>query len=185
MPLVKTQAEGINLADTFAFTGTVSGAGGISNLQFWRINSNVQSTTSPTVLTNWTDSHNTNEFKRIGTAWSVSSGVFTPSTTGVYQITFVAEMYNSAETRYFQIDFNYSTNSGSNYTAITMYGFLPFVGSNNTYGEFTFPRYFNIADASVFRFRVKYSAANTSQYIRGGADNSISHLSIIRLADAQ
>lgn len=27
MPLVKTQAEGINLADTFAFTGTVSGVG--------------------------------------------------------------------------------------------------------------------------------------------------------------
>jgi len=27
MPLTKTQAEGINLADTFAFTGTVSGAG--------------------------------------------------------------------------------------------------------------------------------------------------------------
>ena len=28
MPLTKTQAEGINLADTFAFTGTVSGVGG-------------------------------------------------------------------------------------------------------------------------------------------------------------
>ena len=27
MPLTKTQAEGINLADTFAFTGTVSGSG--------------------------------------------------------------------------------------------------------------------------------------------------------------
>ena len=27
MPLVKTQAEGINLADTFAFTGTITGAG--------------------------------------------------------------------------------------------------------------------------------------------------------------
>ena len=33
MPLVKTQAEGINLADTFAFTGTVSGAGGGKLLQ--------------------------------------------------------------------------------------------------------------------------------------------------------
>ena len=33
MPLVKTQAEGINLADTFAFTGTVSGAGGGKVLQ--------------------------------------------------------------------------------------------------------------------------------------------------------
>ena len=29
MPLVKTQAEGINLADTFAFSGTVSGVGTI------------------------------------------------------------------------------------------------------------------------------------------------------------
>ena len=28
MPLTKTQADGINLADTFAFTGTVTGAGG-------------------------------------------------------------------------------------------------------------------------------------------------------------
>jgi hypothetical protein len=28
MALTKTQADGINLADTFAFTGTVSGAGG-------------------------------------------------------------------------------------------------------------------------------------------------------------
>tara|TARA_B100000900_G_C20493164_1_gene680437 strand:+ start:33 stop:653 length:621 start_codon:yes stop_codon:yes gene_type:complete len=32
MPLVKTQAEGINLADTFAFSGTVSGAGGSRTL---------------------------------------------------------------------------------------------------------------------------------------------------------
>ena len=32
MPLVKTQAEGINLADTFAFTGTVSGAGTLVKL---------------------------------------------------------------------------------------------------------------------------------------------------------
>jgi hypothetical protein len=33
MPLVKTQAEGINLADTFAFTGTVSGAGDSTHVE--------------------------------------------------------------------------------------------------------------------------------------------------------
>ena len=33
MPLIKLQAEGLNLADTFAFTGTVSGAGGGKVLQ--------------------------------------------------------------------------------------------------------------------------------------------------------
>ena len=33
MPLTKVEADGINLADTFAFTGTVSGAGGGKVLQ--------------------------------------------------------------------------------------------------------------------------------------------------------
>jgi len=33
MPLIKLQAEGLNLADTFAFSGTVSGAGGGKVLQ--------------------------------------------------------------------------------------------------------------------------------------------------------
>lgn len=33
MPLTKTQAEGINLADTFAFTGTVTGAGDPATLK--------------------------------------------------------------------------------------------------------------------------------------------------------
>tara|TARA_B100000886_G_C20420154_1_gene491138 strand:+ start:1086 stop:1607 length:522 start_codon:yes stop_codon:yes gene_type:complete len=37
MPLVKTQAEGINLADTFAFSGTVSGAGGGKILKFEKV----------------------------------------------------------------------------------------------------------------------------------------------------
>ena len=32
MPLIKLQAEGLNLADTFAFSGTVSGAGGVFTL---------------------------------------------------------------------------------------------------------------------------------------------------------
>jgi len=31
MALTKTQADGINLADTFAFTGTVTGAGGVNS----------------------------------------------------------------------------------------------------------------------------------------------------------
>ena len=184
MALTKVQAEGINLADTFAFSGDVTGVG-ITNLQIFRVNQQITATTSPTTITDWTDAHNSSGFKRIGTAWSVSSGVFTPSTSGVYQITFVADIYNNADARYIQFDYHFSTNSGSSYTVHTMYAFLPFVGSNNTYAEFTFPRYYNISDASTFRFQVKYSAANTSQFLRGGSDNAISHLSIMRLADAQ
>ena len=175
----------LDLAGNYDFTGTVSGTGGVTNLQIFRINQQVNSTTSPTVLTDWTDSHGTQTFQRIGTAWTVSSGIFTPSTNGLYELMFVADLYNGAAARYIQIDFAFSTNSGGAYTIQTMYAFLPFVGSNNTYGEFTFPRYYNISNASTFRFAVKFSAANTSQYLRGGADNSTSYLLIKRLADAQ
>ena len=36
MAIDKIQAESINLADTFAFTGTVSGAGeGVGNVEAW------------------------------------------------------------------------------------------------------------------------------------------------------
>ena len=77
MPLVKTQAEGINLADTFAFTGTVSGAGGVSNLQIFRVNQQITATTTPTTITDWTDAHNTSGFKRVGTAWTVSCLLYT------------------------------------------------------------------------------------------------------------
>lgn len=44
MPLTKTQAEGINLADTFAFTGTISGAGDLEKVS--------SSTATQTGLTN-------------------------------------------------------------------------------------------------------------------------------------
>ena len=35
MAIIKLQAEGINLADTFAFTGTVTGAGGTTAPYFF------------------------------------------------------------------------------------------------------------------------------------------------------
>ena len=41
MALTKVQAEGVNLADTFAFTGTVSGAGGLVKLASTTISSAV------------------------------------------------------------------------------------------------------------------------------------------------
>ena len=48
MPLTKLQAEGLNLADTFAFTGTVSGAGGGKILQVVSATDSTQRTTTST-----------------------------------------------------------------------------------------------------------------------------------------
>ena len=42
MAIDKIQSESINLADNFAFTGTVSGAGGITMADGYRQNSDVK-----------------------------------------------------------------------------------------------------------------------------------------------
>ena len=88
MPLIKLQSEGLNLADNFAFTGTVSGAGGGKILQ-------VQNTTSSTQRTT-----QSNSFVDSGLAVSI-----TPSAT-TSKILILFSSYGYADT----------TGVGSNYT---------------------------------------------------------------------
>tara|TARA_R100000231_G_C5277804_1_gene150683 strand:- start:44 stop:559 length:516 start_codon:yes stop_codon:yes gene_type:complete len=51
MALTKVQAGGINLADTFAFTGTVSGAGKVLQIQFNRNTTAVAASDTTTFMT--------------------------------------------------------------------------------------------------------------------------------------
>ncbi|ADD94232.1 hypothetical protein, partial [uncultured phage MedDCM-OCT-S04-C136] len=77
MAIDKIQSESINLADTFAFTGTVTGAGGITLADQWHITASLDAGNSntDTVITNWTQD-GYGEDGRIGTM-SESSGIFT------------------------------------------------------------------------------------------------------------
>jgi hypothetical protein len=77
----KIQSESINLADTFTFTGTVTGAGGITMVDQFKLTSDH----SNGVITALARCANT-AFGRIGTGMSVSSGVFTFPSTGIYLV---------------------------------------------------------------------------------------------------
>ena len=94
MAIIKLQAEGLNLADTFAFTGTVTGAGE-SNTPFFFSSSvsssQAVSTASFTTLTNW----NTPTKSTQGT---FSSGVYTPGIAGKYFIYTMVDFGNMADT---------------------------------------------------------------------------------------
>ena len=48
MAITKLQAEALNLADTYAFTGTVTGAGGVNTPAFQAYASSDQSQTNDT-----------------------------------------------------------------------------------------------------------------------------------------
>jgi len=90
MALIKTRARGLKLDDTFAFTGTVSGAGGgITVARSWRQNADttIAGSGNQFLTANWEPLDQTVEGE-IGTNLSESSGIFTFPETGIYYVTY-------------------------------------------------------------------------------------------------
>jgi len=120
MAITKIQSESLNLADTYAFTGTVTGTPtGLNVADQWHITAgiNTNDSNTDTVITNWTQDAYTG-YGKISTM-SESSGIFTFPSTGIYlcelAITFY---YNSAASNY-----NYSrlqvTTNNSTYNTVS------------------------------------------------------------------
>ena len=90
MALIKASSRGINLADTFAFSGTVSGAGGISNFTTFRLTSNytISSTSTWEYFTSNLSSTMTSPsgVTNLGSVVTESSGVFTFPSTGIWKV---------------------------------------------------------------------------------------------------
>ena len=119
MALSKIQSESINLADNFAFTGTVSGAGGITGAEILYHTSQTTLSSSYTKLPDWS-SHNGSQIGSIGSNLTNSSGDISFPSTGIWliqsRITYYAT--GSTENRYCISQIRSSTDSGSNYTVI-------------------------------------------------------------------
>lgn len=159
---------------------------GVSNLQYFAVDGNVSITTSDATITSYRDGHDTENFKRIGTAWTVSNGVFTPTVSGMYEINFIASISATADTRYIMIMFKLSTNSGSNYSSEEDYTHLPYLQNSGTHTRVNFIRYYNIPNPSATRLKITTSANTSSVTLRGsGITNRKSGLLIKRIADAQ
>ena len=119
MAIDKIQSESINLADNFAFTGTVSGAGGITGAEILYHTSQTTLSSSYTKLPDWS-SHNGSQIGSIGSNLTNSSGDISFPSTGIWliqsRITYYAT--GSTENRYCISQIRSSTDSGSNYTVI-------------------------------------------------------------------
>ena len=116
MAIDKIQSESINLADNFAFTGTVTGAGGITEYDIYvkgsdqDINANTQ-----TLITGF--SRQSEGFEKIGTGITESSSIFTFPSTGKYIVKFYSDITktDNGNTRYIQGHLLLSTD-GTNFS---------------------------------------------------------------------
>ena len=89
MSKTKVDSTGIDLSDTFAFTGTVSGAGGITVADQWRVTSNFTIDSGEAVISSNLEQVDTAPQGTLGSAMTVSSGVFTFPSTGFYLVSYV------------------------------------------------------------------------------------------------
>ncbi len=83
MAITKVQSESINLTDDFAFTGTVTGAGGVNTPMFMATASSTTSMSNQTA----TKIAFANEIHDTDSAYDTSNSRFTPQVAGKYFIT--------------------------------------------------------------------------------------------------
>jgi len=100
MAQIKLQADGLNLADTFAFSGTVTGAGGITEVDQWYVTSSFTENGMDAVTANWARFPASLGFNKIGTGMSESSGIFTFPSTGLWKITWHFFAYHDTDAGY-------------------------------------------------------------------------------------
>jgi len=114
MTLIKARSRGINLADDFAFTGTITGAGGgITEYDIWVVTSSFNNIPGH-ISTNWSRFSDTG-FEKIGTGMTNSGYSFLFPSTGKYAIEFHTCFYinNTNENRFFENDIEYTNNDWS------------------------------------------------------------------------
>ena len=115
MAITKIQSESLNLADDFAFTGTITGAGGVNTPAF-RANVDDQSGFN----TSWKKVEFDKEvFDTDGCYDNTTNYRFTPTSAGKYLLTFMIYFNGSASTSY-QIGTIYKNGSQDTYAQISI-----------------------------------------------------------------
>ena len=188
---LETTSSGVSVTGTVAatsYTGdgsSLTGVNAISVAQQFRLAANqAGSGSAGTVLTNWEESDT--DYQRIGSgAWSVSSGVFSCSVTGIYlcQWTLVVSDTNTGDA--YDPNIQISTDSGSNWDLRSRSWAHVATGTVNRaspQNQFIF----DVSNTSTFRLRYRQSNDNdlaSGTTIAGSTSENLTNILFIRLGD--
>ena len=184
MPFTKLLPSSIDLAQNFAFTGTVTGTpSGLSEVDMWRLAADFTQTAEP--ITNNFERVDTNSFSKIGTGLTFSSGVWTFGVLGLYKITFQSDHRRNGENPALEHVIQVSSDGGSNWgTAVKGHPTLQEYTST-VYSSGSIHCILNVAGtASNFKVRLMISNA-TDVYTNGSSTQNRTYIMFERFGDAQ
>ena len=196
LTVVKTSALSGNINLTSQVTGTLPVANGgtaltsgfvnggaLTEVDTWRKTSAMNATSSRDFLTNNLERVDTNNFSKVGTGMTESSGVFTFPSTGVWLLRFQAYFYSNSQNdhNYGLAEIHTTTDDGTYDKAANSTG-----NNSATNQSMSSPAMFifNCTDTSTHK--VKFSVSASSDWYVGGssADND-TWMDFIKLAEAQ
>lgn len=175
----------LDLTSNYAFTGTVTGAGGITMVDSWRLTSNTNVTANQDAfLTANLEQDDTSGFANIGSSMTESSGVFTFPSTGIYQIILMLSYSATSTNQDFYMGAKiFTTTNNSSYTART----APYTYSDSggsTVGQLsTTICLFDVTSTSTHKVKFGYECNNSNVQISGNTDVSRTQFQFIRLGD--
>jgi len=185
MAIDKIQSESINLADNFAFTGTVTGTPGITQADLWRLNTSftIPSTNTNTDLTaNWERADDATASGYIGSGMSQSSGIFTFPETGIYQIRFNA-FFGAASAHYIGVRI-FGTPDDSSYDQLgTAEQGLADTSGGTDYTNLNIACHFDCTNTSTHKVKFTvYTTASSTQVYAESTSNA-TYVTFLRLGD--
>lgn len=181
MAFSKIIAESMDLTDTYAFTGTVSGAGGITQADLWRTNSDISSDSTATVIASNLERADDASFGYIGSGMSQSSGIFTFPQTGIYEVTFLASYHKQGDTRYITSRIEATTNNSS-YDQVTTVHHNINQSYSSTHASVISHAYIDVTDTSNVKVRFLHQS-EASATLNSNSDYNVTYMKFIRLGD--
>jgi len=154
------------------------GGGGITEADMYRLtadssNSNVQP------LTAW-ERVDDATFSKIGTGVSVSSGIFSFASTGLYLVRFKASVRTNGVNDTLELE---GTPDNSTYDTLAKQ-FYGVVSSGNPYQSQILESYFNCTNVSTHKIKTNFNAGSACD-IHGDTNQNETTIAFIRLGDSQ
>ena len=151
----------LDVAGNYAFTGTVSGAGGITEADQWRINNNISISASTNTLIGSYWERNDANFDKIGTGLTENSGTFSFPSTGIYLINCTLNLYRAGDSRFFQLK-PHATTDDSNYSEIANSSLHIKQTGSNTFGGCNASFILDVTNISTHKFRLYVEGGETA-----------------------
>ena len=181
MALTKVNAEGINVADDFAFTGTVTGATPITHVDQWRLTTDFSGTAEP--IASNLERVDTGAQGTIGSAMTVSSGIFTFPVTGIWLVTARVGLSRAGDSRY-QTLYIQATVNNSDYTTIAQNNSnINQSESGRTYISNHNSSTMDVSNVTNVKVRFSVTPSQSDVLTHGDSANNDTSFTFIRLGD--